>query len=186
MGASVPDLAAVCGDGTERFWGITVKLVYADEEDETHYLPFNEYVKEWQYAAMAVVPERPDAAIDYAEIGLHYNNNANTAYFENISLTEEPAQSYEYNANGNVTEANAAGTEGEAYTYDSEENLTKIETEDSGDFDLAYEDTENEHLPTTIVNGTLTTNVTYDSYGQSTETVQSNSLECGEKCRHGL
>ena len=83
MGASVPDLAAVCGDGTERFWGITVKLVYADEEDETHYLPFNEYVKEWQYAAMAVVPERPDAAIDYAEIGLHYNNNANTAYFEN-------------------------------------------------------------------------------------------------------
>ena len=40
-------------------------------------------------------------------------------------MTEEPAQSYEYNANGNVTESNAAGTEGKAYTYDDQNQLTK-------------------------------------------------------------
>lgn len=176
-GNSIPDLESSCETGAERFWGISVKLVYEGGSEETHYLPFNEYIQEWQYASMAVVPERVDTIIDYAEIGLHYNKNANAAYFDNISLTEEPAQSYDYNEEGNITTASVAGNGEESYTYDSEQNITRIETEDSGTYELDYENEENTHLPTTITSDTVTADITYDSYGQATEIVQTDNEE---------
>ena len=40
-------------------------------------------------------------AITSVTVVAAYDNNANTAYFDNISLRLEPSQTYRYDSNGN-------------------------------------------------------------------------------------
>ena len=59
-----------------------------------------------QYASLAIVPQvtSENVTVTSATIAACYDYNANTAYFDNITLTVEPAQTYSYDAEGNTTE----------------------------------------------------------------------------------
>ena len=102
---------------------------------------------------MAVVPkkkqnEKGDLKIESATVRVCYYNNANTAYFDNISLTEEPAQTYVYDEKGNLTSVKSTGNGSEGYRYDNTtENLLEVATAGSGTY-------------------------AYDQYGEATSTTK--------------
>ena len=71
-GTSIPELEQICDQQSDKFWGIIINLKYTDGSSEKHYLPFNEHVREWQYAAMAVVPKASNKTIQYADVRVCY------------------------------------------------------------------------------------------------------------------
>ena len=127
---------------------------------------------------MAVVPKEANKTIQYAEVRACYFNNANLAYFDNISLTEEPAQTYTYNDKGDVVSVKSTGNGEESYSYNSTtQNLMSVGTSGSGNYTYKYENAINKHLPTSITNDTVTMDITYDGNGQATRTTLKNSQD---------
>ena len=175
--ASVQKIIDSTNNGTgKKFWGISLMFTYSDNQTETHFLPFSEYIREWQYASMAVVPKRPGEIITTATVRCCYYNNATTARFDNISLTEEPAQTYVYNEKGSLVSVKSSGKGTEQYSYDTgTQNLIKIQTPGSGTYEYEYKTSGNKHLPVKVTNETVSMEVVYDSYGQATETTLSNT-----------
>ena len=171
-------------DGTsKKFWGISLKFVYDDAAatKEYHFLPFSEYIREWQYASMAVVPKKADAIIKTVTITCCYYNNANTARFDNISLTEEPAQTYTYNSEGKLTSVKSTGNGRETYGYDTgTQNLLSVATQGSGTYQYTYKTEGNKHLPVKVTNGTVNMNVSYTEFGEAKETTLTNNSGDGK------
>ncbi len=80
-------------------FGLQAMITYSDGKTEYHYVPFNaDLSDEWQFASLTIVPKRADEAetaslkVNTIRVYLAYERNANTAYFDNISLTREAAQ----------------------------------------------------------------------------------------------
>ena len=46
-----------------------------------------------------------------------YERNGNTAYFDNLSLTEEAAQTMKYDKDGNLVSVKSSGSSEESSTY---------------------------------------------------------------------
>ncbi|MBR5488527.1 MAG: DNRLRE domain-containing protein, partial [Firmicutes bacterium] len=175
---SVPDIEKKGNDDTKKFWGLTLKLVYADDNntEEYHSLPFAAYSTEWQYASMAIVPKEANKTISHAELTCCYYRNANTARFDSISLTEEPCQTYKYNSEGNLTSVKSTGNGSETYNYnDTTQNLMSVGTEGSGTFHYEYSSGPNKHLPVRVTNDSASMAVTYDPYGEAIQTKLSNT-----------
>lgn len=175
-GDSIAEVESKCDETTDKFWGIIIKLKYSDETTEEQYLPFNEFIHDWQYASMAVVPKKKqntagDLKIESATVRVCYYNNANTAYFDNISLTEEPAQTYVYDEKGNLTSVKSTGNGSEGYKYDNTtENLLEVATAGSGTYAYEYKNANNKYLPTKVSNDGVSMNIAYDQYGEATST----------------
>ena len=137
----------------------------------------------WQYASMAVVPKKTQnqegtIKIVSAVVRVCYYNNANFAYFDNISLTEEPAQTYVYDEKGNLTSVKAAGNGKEDYKYeDSTENLLEVVTPGSGKYTYKYENENNKYLPTTVANAGVSMNIAYNESGEATGTTLVNTTD---------
>ena len=175
-GDSIAEVESVCDAATDKFWGIIIRLNYSDGTTEEQYLPFNEFIHEWQYASMAVVPKKKqntegNLKIESAVVRVCYYNNANTAYFDNISLTEEPAQTYVYDEKGNLTSVKSTGNGSEGYRYDNTtENLLEVATAGSGTYAYEYKNAKNKYLPTKVSNDGVSMNIAYDQYGEATST----------------
>ena len=127
---------------TNKQFGLRAILTYSDGTKEYHYVPFNADLTDWQFASLAIVPREPAKFLLTIQIQCAYEKNANTAYFDNISLIKEVAQTMHYDAdghlasvsstdqaeqsaeyqNGNLIQANT-GTATLSYTYDSNHNL---------------------------------------------------------------
>ena len=59
-------------------------------------------------------------------------------YFDNISLIEEPAQTYTYDKDGNLTSVKGSGNGEDAYSFDeTTQNLMKVATEGSGTYSIS-------------------------------------------------
>ncbi|MGN0335847.1 MAG: RHS repeat domain-containing protein, partial [Lachnospiraceae bacterium] len=162
-----------------RYWGILLKLNYSDGTNEFQDLPFCESIKgQWQYAAKAITPRSSGKTISTVDIFLCYYRNANISYFDNISLIEEPAQTYLYDSKGNLTCVKSGGKGGEDYSYENTtQNLMKVVTQGSGNYTYEYKNTNNAHLPTAVTNDTVTMRITYDQCGQSKKTELTNSTD---------
>ncbi len=93
-----------------RAFGMMAILTYSDNSNEAHYVSFNPDITDWQYAALAIVPRTENTALTVASITVAavYDYNANTMYFDDFCLTVEPAQTYDYDENGNLTIATDA------------------------------------------------------------------------------
>lgn len=147
-------------------------LNYADGTSPEHFhLPFCDYATDWQYAAMSVTPKASGKTITTAVIKLYYRNNANTAYFDSISLIEEPAQTYKYDKDGNLVSVKSSGNGEDEYKFaDGTTDLEQMMTEGSGDYKYEYPDSGNTHLPVRIINDTVTMHIDYDAAGRTTQT----------------
>ena len=79
---------------------------------EKQYVSFNDDFTDWQYASGVIVPGKRDKRVKEITVRCAYDYNANDAYFSNISLVQEPAETYSYDSKGNPI----AATDGNAKT----------------------------------------------------------------------
>ena len=75
-------------------------------------MSFNCDFTDWQYASGVIIPKQRGLMIENITIYCAYDYNANYAYFTNISLVLEPAETYSYDSKGNLI----AATDGNAKT----------------------------------------------------------------------
>ena len=79
---------------------------------EKQYVSFNGDYAGWQFASGVIVPGKRDEWVKEITVRCAYDYNANYAYFTNISLVLEPAETYSYGSKGNPI----AATDGSAKT----------------------------------------------------------------------
>ena len=148
---------------TNKQFGLRAVLTYSDNTTEYHYVPFNADVNDWQFASLAIVPKQPTKTVSAIQVICAYEKNANTAYFDNLSLVKEVAQTMKYDEDGNLISVQSSGTREESSAY-SNGNLTQVETAGSGTFDYTYD---SKHNLTEATNGTVKEQYTYDGMGNA-------------------
>lgn len=99
-------------DGDERYFGLVAEIAYTDGTTENQYVSFNGDYADWQFASGVIVPGKRDERVKEITVRCAYDYNANDAYFSNISLVLEPAETYSYDSKGNPI----AATDGSAKT----------------------------------------------------------------------
>ena len=99
-------------DGDERYFGLVAEIAYTDGATENQYVSFNGDYADWQFASGVIVPGKRDERVKEITVRCAYDYNANDAYFTNISLVLEPAETYSYDSKGNPI----AATDGSAKT----------------------------------------------------------------------
>ena len=75
-------------------------------------MSFNGDYAGWQFASGVIVPGKRDKTVKDITVRCAYDYNANEAYFTDISLVLEPAETYSYDSKGNPI----AATDGSAKT----------------------------------------------------------------------
>ena len=147
----------------QKQFGLRAILTYADNSTEYHYVPFNPDVKDWQYTSLAIVPKKANTQVKTIRVVCAYERNCNTAYFDNISLVREAAQTMKYDKDGNLVSVKTTGNNEETSTY-SGGNLKTLKTGGNGTFTYTYDD---KHNLKTASNGIVTETMTYDSNGNA-------------------
>ncbi|MBQ7047567.1 MAG: RHS repeat protein, partial [Clostridia bacterium] len=157
---------------SDRAFGMKATLIYSDNSTEETWVNFCAENAAWQFASGAVVNKAKtgNLTISSVKIELHYDYNANTAYFDNICLAMEPAQTYLYDSEGNLTSAtNAEGNKiGAEYSADGVD-ITSYTNIVGEKFTYSYHQ-DMDHVLTGIIKtdghgSYLTTSYEYDSYG---------------------
>ncbi|MCI8589092.1 MAG: hypothetical protein HFE77_00010 [Clostridiales bacterium] len=128
---------------------------------------FNRYASgQWQYISVPIVPNRNKGKVVSIDIVLSYDYNANNVYFDNISLTMDPASAYTYNTDGKVVSVLESEKSEVSATY-SAGNLKTMTSQAVGTVTHTYD---SKHNVTSSTNGGITMNYTYDSMGNVTST----------------
>ncbi len=79
------------------------------------------------------------ASIDYVTVTISYNKNANDAYFDNISLIAEPAATYYYDDDGNITTVQSPDGNKPIYEYAPNKiDLTSVTNPDGSSYTIEY------------------------------------------------
>jgi len=156
----------ICYDSS-RFYGVIATINYSDGTAEDHKISCNTYYTGWQYVSSAIVPQQSAKTITNITVKLTYNNCYNTVYFDDVSLIQEPVQTYAYDSNGNLT-STATSTYKTAATFYSGTQKLHTYTDASGvNYTLTYDSSNN--LATTVSDGVTVTN-SYDAAGNNTAT----------------
>lgn len=90
----------------------TARIFIPIDTTEKQYVSFNDDFTDWQYASGVIIPKQRGLMIKDITVYCAYDYNANYAYFTNISLVLEPAETYSYDSKGNPI----AATDGNAKT----------------------------------------------------------------------
>ncbi len=134
-----------------RRMDITVKINYSDDT-YVYKKPtlFNgEVAGMWQYASGIFTlsdddkntTKTPESIVVYCG----YRKQANTCYFDDISLVKEPAPTYSYDKDGNLVSATENAEKTSALDYDGNNNLTSFTDERGGIYEYKYAETGNPH-----------------------------------------
>ena len=118
--------ASVPTNGSANF-ELRAKVHYFGGSEEVFKIPFNWQTDEWQFTS-GLITLQQDGEVEYIEIYCIYENNANTAYFDSISLVidSNAGTSYDYDSFGRLTDVkNSDGVKSKNYTY-SDSRLSKI------------------------------------------------------------
>lgn len=141
-----------------------VKAYYTDGTTEWFSSKFDINVSEWQYT-QAVLPLKKDYT--KLELSFGYDYNCNTAYFDNIFLYRDTAQSYTYDENGNVVSTADYAKQQSTFEY-TNNNLSKTIEPVGTKYEYKYDSKNN--LVNAWSNVGIDYNVAYDSYGNATNT----------------
>ena len=110
--------AALEFDGSTRYFGLIAEIFYVGVSDpERQSVPFSWATADWQCAVGTIVPKQSGKTIRRIIVYCAFDHNSGTARFDNLSLRQEPVQTYSYNADGNVTAATQTGTGTEKAGY---------------------------------------------------------------------
>ena len=114
---AAPNAALEFGSGT-RYFGLIAEIFYEGVSDpERQSVPFSWATADWQCAVGTIVPKESGKTIRRIIVYCAFDHNSGTARFDNLSLRQEPVQTYSYNADGNVTAATQTGTGTEKAGY---------------------------------------------------------------------
>ena len=114
---AAPNAALEFGSGT-RYFGLIAEIFYVGVSDpERQSVPFSWATADWQCAVGTIVPKQSGKTIRRIIVYCAFDHNSGTARFDNLSLRQEPVQTYFYNADGNVTAATQTGTGTEKAGY---------------------------------------------------------------------
>ena len=166
---SVPDTADTAKTPAEdhfKQFGLRAILTYSDGTTEAHYVPFCPDLEVWQFVSMAIVPRQPGKTVSGIQVLAVYEQNANTAYFDDLSLVREAAQTMKYDADGNLVSVSATGLKEETSAYDKG-NLIKTVTGGYGTYSYDYD---SHHNLTHITGDYVQEALTYDAAGNVTGT----------------
>ena len=134
---------------------------------EWHYVPFNKDYADWQYASGVIIPKQ-EKAVNGIQVYAFYTSNANTAYFDNISLVREPCSSYSYDDKGNPVSAKEGGAKTKCEYQSGTSILTKYTASTGVVTNFTYE-SGTHNLKTTTSAGITSAN-TYNDMGLVTST----------------
>ena len=127
----------------QRFFGMIAEIKYTGSSTrEYQYVAFDSRYDGWQYASGFIVPKQAGKTVDTITVYLAYDYNINTAWFDQITLTEEPAQTYTYDDNGKLKVVTSSSQSDENYTYNGPD-LTKFVSTGLGSFDFTYDGSHN-------------------------------------------
>ena len=161
-------------DGKKAYFGLLAAISYVNADgtgtaySEWHYVPFNKDYTGWQYASGVVIPKQ-DKAVNAIQVYLIYCGNANTAYFDNISLTKEPCSSYTYDDKGNPVSAKEGGAKTNCEYQSGTSILTKYTASTGVTSSFTYAPTT--HNLNTVTSAGVTTTNTHNSAGLLTQSV---------------
>ncbi len=179
-GAADPSSVDQKTANSDPYFGLAIRLYFSDNTSEIHYKSFDPYCRDWQYAQDIVTPAKENnedgtITITHATIAVAYDNNINTAYVDNVSLRLGQAQTYAYDAEGNVDTAALTGGGAEGAEYDEDTgDLTKY-TSPNG---VVFNYTSNtQHSITREAGAGTVTDYTYNNTGYLTTTTYSSDPE---------
>ena len=155
---------------SEPYFGIIAAVYYEGSTgEEWHFVPFNKDYTDWQYASGIVIPKQSDKTVVTIKLYLMYSQNANTAYFDNISLVKEPCSSYTYDDKGNAVSAKEGGAKTNC-EYESGTSILKKYTAANG-VTTTFTHEAGTHNLSNIKTAGMSTSNYYNSAGQVTSTV---------------
>lgn len=161
-------------NSTSKECGLRATITYSDNSTELHYAPFNaDLSNTWQFVSLTVVPRSPAKTVSKIRVTCAFEGNANKAYFDNISLVREAAQTMRYDTDGNLISVETPGMEKDTNTY-SGGNLIKTVTGGNGTYKYTYDSTY-KHRMTSVTNDLITQSMGYDGTGNVTTTTLSGS-----------
>lgn len=129
-------------DKNGRYVALNAVLYFTDGTTQYTNLMFNSDVRGWQYTTGIVkaYDSNKNKTIDYIRIRLIYYKNANSVYFDKISLNlDETGTSYTYDNNGNLISAKDNADKNQTYTYDNAKNLVSANYEDNTSYKYTYD-----------------------------------------------
>ena len=154
--------------------GLRAVISYSDGNTETHYVPFNtDLSNTWQFVSLTVVPKETTKTVSSIRVVCAFEGNANAAYFDDISLLREAAQTMRYDDDGNLVSVESPGLEEDTNTY-SGGNLIQTVTGGNGTYEYTY-DTTYKHRLKSVTNDLITQSMGYDASGNVTSTTLSGS-----------
>ena len=162
------DNEAAAKDKNKQF-GLRAVLTYANNGGtEYYYAPFNPDLPGWQFTSLTIVPKQSGKTVASIRVECAYEKNANTAWFDDLSLVKEAAQSMRYDEKGNLISVTTTGLKADADTYKNG-NLIKSVTGGNGTYTYTYDSTY-KHRLTAVSNGMVTQSMGYDASGNVTST----------------
>ena len=110
-----------------------------------------------------------DWKISTITVSAVYEKNANTAFFDDISLIEEVAQTMKYDEDGRLISVKTSGLEETSAKYDKDQqgNLIKTVTGGYGTYTYEYD---SKHNLTSATDGHVAQSMTYSAQGNVTNT----------------
>lgn len=158
-------------DGEAKIFRLKAVITYSDNTTETHTADYCPDVTAWQYITLLILPKQQSKTVKSITCYCEYLKNNGSAYFDDVSLTRQVAQCYEYDANGNLTSLENNKTNDVTATYNGND-LTRYIDRSGVTYDYSYG---SYHNVTSVTDGTLTANYTYDKYGNVTRTTLTGS-----------
>jgi RHS repeat-associated protein len=161
MGASLPETD---NDKARRF-GVEAVFECTDGTTDIHYTNFSPDLLDWQFLSDVYVAKK-----DYTKIRVSYTycHNANTAFFDGLSLfREEFGQTYTYDKDNNIISVVDSQKQASKFEYSSSQDMTKLTDAKGNNFSYEYDGKHN------VKKGTSAQNVVccmdYDSAGNITK-----------------
>ncbi len=160
-----------------RAFGLEAVLKYSDGSTETHYTSFDEGTNQKQFTSYNIVPKKSGLIVQTITVRCVYGKNANTVYFDGLSLKKEPVACYKYDSSGNVTAVTSAENAPVNFQY-SAGNLIQSESESTGVYNYTYD---NKHNLTKVSNDGVDLVLTYDAMGHVKTTKLQNAANSADR-----
>ena len=161
-----PNSVAAKTSDNDIYFGMYARIYYQGvSTPETQFFPFDAYYSDWQYMEAALIPKEANKTITKITVACAYDSNINDAYFDNVALRVEPAQTYRYDDNGNAIAVTQTGAGSQSAIY-SGIDLTQYTAANGVKTTYTYN---GKHDVATASLGGVTCTNTYDTSGNVTQ-----------------
>ena len=157
--------------GSNRYYSLNAVLVFDSGDNQYINFTFEPSISGNQYNTAIIKASDANSGkiLKSMRIRMVYYKNANTAYFDNISLNiDKTGTSYTHDGNGNVISAvdNAKNTQ--TFSYDNANNLIESNYQDNTSYEYTYDENgSNKHrlLSAKSVNSNINISYEYNDKG---------------------